>query len=183
MKPGRLGVICHALLDLFLALLASVGAYFLQLRLQLSLNDGALCGAVLAFAVATFTISAFVCTMNYTGSNRLLNELIQRYGNVFRDRWVSIFTFEVAGSVIPVILMVLPARYSVLTISMALGCLVLSALQAMRSLRLLLALMRVAEMSTRRDSNDEIELAKVEERDAALAATIAERRRQKDSGI
>lgn len=174
MKPGRAAVILHALLDLFLASLTSAVTY----RFIHPEPDSSLYGAVLAFAVATFTISAFVCTMNYTGSNRLLEELIQENGHIFRDRWVSIFALEILGSALPIILMMLPSTQSTLAGSLAMGALALSMLQAVRSLRLLLALMRVAEISNKRDAREEAERASVEERDASLMAVIERRRRE-----
>lgn len=174
MKPGRAAVILHALLDLVLASLTSAVTYwFIHPE-----TDQSLYGAVLAFAVATFTISAFVCTMNYTGNNRLLEELIQENGHVFRDRWVSIFALEILGSALPIVLMVISSNKSALAGSLAMGCLALSMLQAVRSLRLLLALMRVAEMSNKRDAREAAERASVKERDASLMAVIERRNRE-----
>ena len=41
-------------------------------------------GLVLAFSIATFTISTFVCTMNYTGQNKLLILLIEKQGDLLK---------------------------------------------------------------------------------------------------
>ena len=61
-------------------------------------------GLVLAFSIATFTISTFVCTMNYTGQNKLLILLIEKQGDLFKNRWMLIFIFEIAAAFTPNIL-------------------------------------------------------------------------------
>lgn len=169
----------HAAVDFALFGFSSFLAFHAQSYLNLMFEDASFYGSIVAFSVATFTISAFVCTMNYTGQNRLLDELVRIKGAIFRDRWTAVFGFQVLASVFPILLMAFSDDYSRITGAMAFGCLILAIIQVMRSLRLLLALMRVAEISNERDAAEQAEMALVKERESFMAEAIASRSHQK----
>ena len=143
-------------------------------------------GLVLAFSIATFTIPTFVCTMNYTGQNKLLILLIEKQGDLFKNRWMLIFIFEIAAALLQIFSFIINSYSQQIAISIALGGLALCTAQVIRSIRLLIAIMRIAEMSQKKEARDIKQAETIQQLDKYAYEEAKRRnreRRRKDKNI
>ena len=155
MKNERKRILYYTLFDVIIFIVLFFGT-ILTLSLEIfPVNmDSSFYGLTLAFSIATFTISAFVCTMNYTGQNKLMEVLIKEKGYFFTNRWTLIFTFEIISSLLQIFSFIIHGYSKYIAIAIALGGLALCVAQAVRSIRLLIAIMHIAEENQKKEERD-----------------------------
>ena len=124
--------------------------------------------------------------MNYTGQNKLLILLIEKQGDLFKNRWMLIFIFEIAAALLQIFSFIINSYSQQIAISIALGGLTLCTAQVIRSIRLLIAIIRIAEMSQKKEARD-IKQAETTQQLDKYAYEEAKRRnrerRRKDKNI
>lgn len=146
----------HAILDILIAVVLSALSYLLVKQFSIK-PDGSLHASALAFTLAAFTVSAFVCTMNYTVQNNLLAKLLETQRSFFTSRWIALFSMEVLSALLPFASMLLIGKIANFSIAISVFAVILATLQIIRSIRLLVMLARISELNRIEEKFDQRE--------------------------
>ena len=132
-------LICWRVVDFVLATSIIVFGYLSSDRFKL---DGSLYGTAIAVTTAALTIAIFVCTMNYAGMYTAIRILVEKHGEVFLSRWQHIFYSLVGALAASFLGMMLDGFSHKLAVSIAILAIVIALLNALRSINLLLLLVK-----------------------------------------